>query len=78
VNIIFSLRSIEMSNTKALVDEIVPHARVLPEHCANALSAKQLKKIHFWIAEVCRIAVGVDTDDFQFPDDWLFKHRWVR
>lgn len=60
-----------------LVDEILYHARIHPEHRANTLSANQLDKLHFWIAEVCRIAVSVNADDTKFPDDWLFKHRWV-
>jgi hypothetical protein len=33
--------------------------------------------LHFWIAEVCKVAVSVDADDTKFPDDWLFKYRWV-
>ena len=36
-----------------------------------------MEQLHFWIAEVCRVAVSVNADDAKFPDDWLFKHRWV-
>lgn len=30
------------------------------------------------IRYVCETAVGVDGDAAQFPEHWLFKHRWVR
>ncbi|KAF9654274.1 AtMMH-1 [Thelephora ganbajun] len=59
-----------------VADEILYHARIHPEYRANTLSTQQIKKLHFWIAEVCKVAVSVDADDAKFPDDWLFKHRW--
>jgi hypothetical protein len=60
-----------------VTDEILYHARIHPEHRAHALSTDQLQQLHYWIAEVCRVAVSVDADDARFPEDWLFKHRWV-
>jgi formamidopyrimidine-DNA glycosylase len=59
------------------LDEILYHARIHPEHRANTLSAPKIQRLHFWIVEVCRIAVSVNADDKKFPDDWLFKYRWV-
>ena len=59
------------------LDEILYHARIHPEHRANTLSAPKIQRLHFWIAEVCKIAVSVNADDTKFPDGWLFKHRWV-
>ncbi len=58
-------------------DEILYHARVHPEERCNALSDEQLAALFKQTSEVCRIAVSVNADDSKFPDDWLFKHRWV-
>lgn len=63
---------------KELVDEILYHARVHPEERCSTLDDGQLQALHTQVAEVCRIAVEVNADDTQFPEDWLFKHRWVR
>ncbi|KAF9787029.1 Formamidopyrimidine-DNA glycosylase N-terminal domain-containing protein [Thelephora terrestris] len=59
-----------------VADEILYHARIHPEQRACTLSNKQVEKLHFWISEVCKVAVSVDADDTKFPDDWLFRHRW--
>lgn len=63
---------------KEPVDEILYHARVHPEERCSSLADGQLQALHTQIAEVCRIAVEVNADDTQFPEEWLFKHRWVR
>jgi hypothetical protein len=34
--------------------------------------------LHHQIADICRIAVEANADDSKFPDNWLFRHRWVR
>lgn len=41
------------------------------------LSDEQLDALFKQTSEVCRIAVSVNADDSLFPEDWLFKHRWV-
>lgn len=33
--------------------------------------------MHEQIRHVCTFAVEVNADDSKFPDDWLFKYRWV-
>jgi formamidopyrimidine-DNA glycosylase len=61
----------------ALTDEILYHARVHPERRSNALTDEQLIALHYQTSNVCEIAVSVDADDSKFPENWLFKHRWV-
>lgn len=58
-------------------DEILYHARVHPEQRCNTLTTEQLEALHGQTAEVCQTAVAVNADDSQFPENWLFKHRWV-
>ncbi|KZV77540.1 AtMMH-1 [Peniophora sp. CONT] len=59
-----------------VADEILYHARVHPEQRCHTLSDEQILALHRQTREVCRIAVEVNADDSQFPDNWLFKHRW--
>lgn len=61
-----------------VADEILYHARIHPEQGCATLSEDQLKELHFWTHEVPRKAVECNADDAKFPEDWLFKHRWVR
>ncbi|KAJ7022035.1 hypothetical protein C8F04DRAFT_1194879 [Mycena alexandri] len=61
-----------------VADEILYNARVDPEVRSNALTDEQLIAVHNQISNVCKIAVSVDADSTQFPDHWLFNHRWVR
>ena len=59
------------------LDEVLYQSRVHPEQRCNTLSEDQLIALHHQITEVCRIAVEANADDAKFPQDWLFKHRWV-
>lgn len=59
------------------LDEVLYHSCVHPEQRCNTLSEDQLIALHHQIIEVCRIAVEANADDAKFPQDWLFKHRWV-
>lgn len=59
------------------LDEILYHARIHPETKSNTLSADELKELHHWTRQVCTVAVAVNADDSKFPENWLFKHRWV-
>jgi hypothetical protein len=29
------------------------------------------------IRDICTLAVEVNADHLKFPDNWLFKYRWV-
>lgn len=57
-------------------DEIMYHAKMHPEQYANTLSDEQIKQLHQSIHHICSTAVDLLGDSDQFPDDWLFKHRW--
>ncbi|KAK5212641.1 hypothetical protein LTR41_001587 [Exophiala xenobiotica] len=59
-------------------DEIMYNAKMHPEQYANTLSDEQIEQLHKSIQYVCNTAVELLADSEQFPDDWLFKHRWQK
>ncbi len=60
-----------------VADEILFHSRIHPEQKPNSLDEGQIKGLYEKMQYVCQTAVGVDGDASQFPEGWLFKHRWV-
>lgn len=64
--------------TIAMLDEVLYHARVHPEHRCHMLSEEQVQALQKTMAYVCQTAVAVNADASKFPEDWLFNHRWVR
>lgn len=60
-----------------IADEVLFHAGIHPEQKPNILDEKTLFKLHENIKYVCETAVSVDADASQFPEGWLFRHRWV-
>jgi formamidopyrimidine-DNA glycosylase len=42
------------------------------------LTDEQIKQLHTSIDYVCTTSVGVLADSEQFPEEWLFKHRWSK
>lgn len=57
-------------------DEIMYDAKMHPEQYSNTLSDAQLKQLHKSIHHICGTAVDLLGDSEQFPETWLFKHRW--
>jgi formamidopyrimidine-DNA glycosylase len=57
-------------------DEIMYDAKIHPEQYSNTLSDEQLKQLHKSIHHICGTAVELLADSEQFPETWLFKHRW--
>lgn len=57
-------------------DEIMFDAKMHPEQYANTLSDAQIKQLHKSIHYICSTAVDLLADSEQFPESWLFKHRW--
>ena len=53
-------------------------ARMHPEQYSNTLSAEQISQLHKSIHYVCGLAVETLADSSQFPEEWLFKHRWTK
>lgn len=57
-------------------DEIMYDAKIHPEQYSNTLSDEQIKQLHKSIHYICGTAVKLLSDSEQFPEEWLFKHRW--
>ncbi|KAI9736502.1 MAG: hypothetical protein M1818_006012 [Claussenomyces sp. TS43310] len=57
-------------------DEIMYHAKLHPEQYSDTFSDAQLRQLHTSILHICKTAVDLLADSSQFPDEWLFKHRW--
>lgn len=57
-------------------DEIMFDAKMHPEQYANTLSDTQIEQLHKSIHYICGTAVDLLADSEQFPESWLFKHRW--
>jgi formamidopyrimidine-DNA glycosylase len=64
-------------HTDLILDEVLYHARIHPEQRCNTLTEEQLIALHHRIEWVCRTAVDVNADHSKFPQDWLFRYRWV-
>ena len=57
-------------------DEIMYNAKIHPEQYSNTLSDDQLRQLHKSIRYICQTSCDLLADSDQFPEDWLFKHRW--
>lgn len=58
-------------------DEVLYNAKIHPEQYANTLSDEQVRQLHKSLQYVCDLACEVLADSARFPEDWLFKHRYV-
>ncbi|ETR98370.1 hypothetical protein M419DRAFT_89152, partial [Trichoderma reesei RUT C-30] len=59
-----------------VADETLYQAKLHPEQYSDTFSAAEIKRLHEAIRYVCQLAVDKLGDSDQFPDHWLFKHRW--
>ncbi|KAI1310624.1 formamidopyrimidine-DNA glycosylase [Xylaria venustula] len=57
-------------------DEIMYQASLHPEQYSDDFSDAEIAKLYKAICYVCDTAVGKLGDSDQFPEDWLFNHRW--
>jgi formamidopyrimidine-DNA glycosylase len=60
-----------------VADEILYHARIHPERRGNTLDDSEMQTLWTWVKEVPCMAVALNAEDERFPENWLFKHRWV-
>jgi formamidopyrimidine-DNA glycosylase len=60
-----------------VADEVLYQARILPSAPCRELSPEQVKALLAALLHVCKLACSVGADSDQFPDSWLFHHRWV-
>ncbi|EIW68961.1 hypothetical protein TREMEDRAFT_15463, partial [Tremella mesenterica DSM 1558] len=59
-----------------VADEILYQAHIHPSCPIPHLSEKDVENLHQWIRKVPLMAVEVNADSLQFPDNWLFRWRW--
>ncbi|KAM3522023.1 hypothetical protein NHJ13051_005905 [Beauveria bassiana] len=59
-----------------VADETLYHARVHPEQYCDDFNDGEIKKIYESICYVCNLAVEKLGDSDEFPEHWLFNHRW--
>lgn len=57
-------------------DEVLYHAKLHPEQYCDEFSDAQIKKLHESVVYVCQTAIDKLADSDEFPDHWLFNHRW--
>jgi formamidopyrimidine-DNA glycosylase len=61
-----------------MADEILWRARLHPKRLAGELDASGAYSLWRTTRLVCRRAVNVVNDDWEYPDTWLFAHRWEK
>ncbi len=59
-----------------MADEILWRARVHPSTLAGALDEAQTRQVWEQVRWVSRTAVRIIDDNWSYPPDWLFTHRW--
>lgn len=59
-----------------LADEILYQARISPKRLANSLTKEETGALRDAIQKIIGHSVKVDADYREFPDTWLFHHRW--
>lgn len=59
-----------------VADESLYQARLHPEQYCDDFSNDEIKRLHDSITNVCQTACDLLADSDQFPDHWLFNHRW--
>ncbi|KAI1341214.1 formamidopyrimidine-DNA glycosylase [Xylariaceae sp. FL0016] len=57
-------------------DEIMYQARLHPEQYCDDFGDADIKKLYKAVNYVCDTAVGKLGNSDEFPEDWLFQHRW--
>jgi formamidopyrimidine-DNA glycosylase len=59
-----------------VADESLYQARLHPEQYCDDFTDEEIKRLHESITNVCQTACDLLADSDQFPDHWLFNHRW--
>ncbi|CAM1502074.1 Fc.00g040580.m01.CDS01 [Cosmosporella sp. VM-42] len=59
-----------------VADETLYQAKLHPEQYCDDFDDAQVTMLYKSIRYVCQLAVDKLGDSDQFPEDWLFKHRW--
>ncbi len=61
-----------------IADEVLYQAGIRPQRRAADLSRIEVVRLRTTLLRVIRRAVAVNADSEQFPEGWLFHHRWGR
>jgi len=59
-----------------IADEVLYQAKIAPKRLASSLDKKEVTALHKAIHHVLALSVKVDADYREFPESWLFHHRW--
>ncbi len=59
-----------------MADEILWRAGIHPSAPAGSLDQAQTRRLWEQVRWVSRTAVRIISDDWTYPPDWLFTHRW--
>jgi formamidopyrimidine-DNA glycosylase len=59
-----------------MADEILWRARLAPSLLAGDLDGVQIASLYRALRWVCREAVTTMAADWEYPESWLFAHRW--
>jgi formamidopyrimidine-DNA glycosylase len=59
-----------------VADEVLYHAKIAPARTASSLTSAELAKLRKTILEILQIAVDKGADSDNFPQNWIFHHRW--
>jgi formamidopyrimidine-DNA glycosylase len=59
-----------------MADEILWRARLNPRRPGGDLGPGEARVLWRATREVCRRAIDVMDQNWEYPDAWLFAHRW--
>jgi formamidopyrimidine-DNA glycosylase len=59
-----------------IADEILYQSKLSPYRSATSLSQKEVTTLRSKLLSIIRFAVKVSADKDEFPNTWLFHHRW--
>lgn len=59
-----------------IADEVLYRAGIAPTRLGSSITDAEAKKLCIAIPEIIEFSISVGADHTQYPDDWLFNHRW--
>lgn len=59
-----------------VADETLYQSKIHPEQYSDTFSNKEIARLHEAIRYVCQLAVDKLGESDEFPEHWLFNHRW--
>lgn len=59
-----------------IADEVLYQAGIAPARLGSEIKLKEVQVLHEKLWQILDLAVKVGADKEQFPEDWLFHHRW--